>query len=117
MKYFTHNQLSIDTNYTSFQGSLRAQYPELVYVFGKPLPDGEFDNYKSDAEWHVQFKDGQVATIYNWKNGRNYCGPDAPATEDITEWNIGGKTRDVVQRIHSLVRGDVTGTATILPLP
>ncbi len=62
-------------------------YRQLVHTFGQPTLMG--DEYKTDAEWCMEI-DGQVATIYNYKNGRAYLGAGAPATEEITEWNIGG---------------------------
>jgi hypothetical protein len=117
MKYFTHNQLPVSIDNTCLQGHIRTGYQELVSAFGKQVGPELFDTIKSDAEWHIQFEDGLIATVYNWKNGRNYCGPSAPAAHEITEWNIGGKSEEVVQRIHSLVRGDVTGSAAALPLP
>jgi len=70
-----------------------------VDVFGEPMKDG-FDNYKSDAQWLVKFDDGTVATIYNWKNGINYCGSEhGIPTQSITNWNIGGHDTAVVAHI------------------
>jgi len=85
---------------TSRQGQLIAPYAELVELFGEP--HDFFDDIKCDAEWYVEFDDGTVATIYNWKNGRNYCGPDAPYAEEITAWNIGGITHKAAERILEL---------------
>jgi hypothetical protein len=62
------------------------------------MKDG-FDDYKSDAEWIVQFEDGLVATIYNYKNGMNYCGSEGTPTHRITDWNIGGYDTAVVAHI------------------
>lgn len=118
MKYYTHNQLPIDTGLTSLVGRLRCSYQELVAQFGKPLPTGKFDHFKSDAEWHIKFEAGSiVATIYNWKNGRNYLGPDGPAVEDIRDWLVGGRHALALEYVRDVVQEDVTGMATALPLP
>lgn len=90
------------SNGTSFQGEMFAKYHRLVELFGKPHE--HFDDYKCDAAWHVEFDDGVIATIYNWKNGRNYCGFDAPHVEDIVEWNIGGFNLEAARRIQQLCK-------------
>lgn len=75
---------------TAFVDSININYKKLVDTFGKPhLSDG----FKTDAEWGLEFPDGTVATIYNWKNGKNYLGDDGLETENITTWHIGGKNR------------------------
>lgn len=76
-----------ETAGTGLQGEINTTYRQLVHTFGQPTLMG--DEYKTDAEWCLEI-DGQVATIYNYKNGQAYLGAGAPATEDITEWNIGG---------------------------
>lgn len=116
MKYFTHNQLPIETNGTHYFGDLLATYDEVVATFGEPMKDG-FDDCKSDAEWHIQFEDGMVATIYNWKDGRNYLGEDGLETWEISDWHIGAHSPEVVSRIKAIIKEDITGTATVLPLP
>ena len=89
MKTFeTHNDISINANGTCLQGYITAHYYQLVDIFGEPT---ESDGYKVDAEWYIEFEDGTVGTIYNWKNGPNYCGADGTPVEYITEWNVGGK--------------------------
>lgn len=97
MSYITKTNPDEMTFGTSLQGYITATYAELVELFGQP--HDFFDDFKCDAEWYVEFDDGTVATIYNWKNGRNYCGPDAPAVEDITSWNIGGLTEAALDRV------------------
>jgi hypothetical protein len=101
MTFRTHNDHDILIEGTSYQGEIVARYEELVHCFGKPM-DG--DGYKTDAEWHVQFDAGDTVSIYNWKNGRNYMGDDAPETEDITEWNIGGRNAEAVALIAEVIR-------------
>jgi hypothetical protein len=87
MQYTTHNNDTIDSNMSSKQGTLSAAYEELVDLFGKPTVG---DAYKVDAEWVVKFEDGTVATIHNWKDGKNYNGEAGTPTEQIKSWSIGG---------------------------
>jgi hypothetical protein len=91
------SNLAIDG--TSLQGYLTAKYSELVEAFGPP--NSQTDEYKVDAEWTLT-EGGQVVTIYNWKNGRNYNGPEAPAVEDITDWHIGGLTKNAVDKVKKI---------------
>lgn len=103
MNFTTHNQtteLVSATTGTCLQGEINCAYSDLVDLFGKPY-DG--DGYKVDAEWVIRFDDGQIATIYNWKNGVNYLGNEGTPTEQITDWHIGGDERGVVNRIRILL--------------
>lgn len=77
-----------NVNGTGLQGYINTSYADLVGCFGEPTYNG--DGYKVDAEWAITFADGVVATIYNWKNGRNYCGHLGLDVENITNWHIGG---------------------------
>lgn len=86
-----------NANGTCLQGYLGADYTDLVACFGEP--DGNYDDYKSDANWDITFADGTVACIYNWKNGMNYCGQDGTDVLYITEWNVGGQNKDAVYRV------------------
>ena len=90
MKFVTHNQTEIAIGGTSFKGYITADYTKLVAVFGTPTTG---DEYKVDAEWKITFADGTVATIYNWKNGKNYLGDDGVDAVDITNWHVGGKSQ------------------------
>lgn len=117
MKYYTHNQLPVSVESTWKQGSIRCDYYTLVDAFGKPMAEG-FDDHKSDAEWRIRWEDGMVAAIYNWKNGWNYLGPAGGIpTTLIGEWSVGGSDPAVVERVKSVLKLDITGSATALPLP
>jgi len=96
------NTSTINTNGTHLQGHMHCGYDKLVEVFGDPLSEG-FDDYKSDAEWTIEFNDGTVATIYNYKNGRNYLGDAGLYPKEITEWNIGGHDRKAVEKIMKVL--------------
>jgi hypothetical protein len=94
-----HNELGfIDIGNTHLVGYIQCTYEDLVHLFGNPLEDG-FDNYKSDAEWHLQLADGRIATIYNYKNGKNYCGALGMDAKDITKWHVGSKNASVIADI------------------
>lgn len=74
-------------------GSLDVSYAQLVATFGEPNAEG--DTYKSDAEWNILTPAG-IATVYNYKDGHNYCGSDGLDIEDITDWHVGGRSSAVV---------------------
>ena len=95
MKYTTHD---VDTNGSFLQGQIICPFSLLVTLFGEPH---EGDTQVSDAFWSVLFDDGVTATIYNWKNGRNYCG--GPEVEHITKWNIGGYEKAAVDNIKGIM--------------
>ncbi len=82
---------------TCLMGLIDVSYKKLVEVFGKP--NNLRDNHKTDAEWLIFTPDG-VATIYNYKDGKNYLRKEGLEVEDITDWHIGGKNKQVVHRIR-----------------
>lgn len=85
-------------NGTYRQATFNIPYRILVDVFGEPLCG---DGGKTDAEWIIEFADGTIATIYNYKNGIAYCGDSGIPTEQITDWSIGGHCSSVVNLIES----------------
>ena len=82
-----------DCNMTSFLGEVNTTYARLVEVFGEPL-SGSGDG-KVNSEWIIKFANGEVATIYDWKE------PVTP-TDDYN-WHIGGNKRWVVAQVAALV--------------
>lgn len=101
MKYksIQHDQDVFDkTEGSSLLKTTFAKYSELVDLFGEPA---EGDGYKVDARWVIEFEDGQVFTIYNWKNGPNY-GEDRKV-KDINFWHIGGQWENEWERIISII--------------
>ena len=96
VKNFSVKNVAFESS--SLQGYLNdVTYKEIVSVFGSP--NAESDGYKTDAEWEIKFDDGTYATIYNWKNGKNYCGKSGTPKTKITEWHIGGNNQKAVERI------------------
>jgi hypothetical protein len=86
---------------TSLQGYVNVTYATLKKVFGKEHGDG--DGYKVDAEWMLQFSDGVVATIYNYKDGKNYCGRSGLAKSKITDWHVGGNSARAVANVEAML--------------
>ena len=84
---------------TSLVGYIEAKYYKLVELFGEP--EGS-DGYKTDAEWSGTL-DGVVFTIYNWKDGKNYCGAQGQRTEDITQWNVGGHSSEALRKVKEFL--------------
>lgn len=99
MKFVTHNDVYVDVNGTHRQGYVDADYKHLLGLLGKPN-DG--DGYKVDWEWNIEFEDGTVATLYNWKSGPNYGYPQTTA-DDITTWNVGGHNSEALENIKKIL--------------
>lgn len=93
--------IDTDIDGTCLQGQIAANYDDLVRAFGPPMAG---DDYKTDAEWVVRVNE-TTATIYNWKNGRSYLGADGIPTEQITCWNIGGRSHEAVRLVERLLEG------------
>jgi hypothetical protein len=68
-------------------------YTRLVEVFGNPTegPNANIDD-KVTCEWCLEFEDGTMATIYDWKEW------NTPMSEH--RWHIGGKSFAAVERIY-----------------
>jgi hypothetical protein len=82
---------------TCLQDYVTVGYKTIVERYGPPTTS---DGYKIDAEWIIEWDDGQVGTLYNWKNGKNYLGENGTPVERIKEWNIGGKSKIAGKRIR-----------------
>ena len=93
MNYTTENTKFIADG-TCLQGSVYATYEQLKLTLGEPM-GGSFDG-KVQAEWQIQFDDGEVATVYDWKQ----YGQDV---KGITDWHIGGHKPSVVSRVEQIV--------------
>lgn len=87
---------------TSLQGYVYASYDDLVSVFGQPSvgPDKPSSDEKVTCEWNLEFEDGTVATIYDWKE---YTGK---TPRGRYEWHVGGRGRSVESLIHEALNGN-----------
>lgn len=96
MKFKTHNDKEINVDNTGFVGYVKMNYKDLTRCFGE---SDCFDNDKSDAEWIIEFEDGIVATIYNYKDGKNYCGNKGTPIEKIEMWHVGGVNEEALKHV------------------
>ena len=97
-----NQEARLDASGTCLQGYLEALYSELVNAFGESAKDG-FDAYKSDVEWVVQTPYG-VATIYNYKDGKNYLGEEGLSVDEIEEWHIGAHNKESAAWVQGYFR-------------
>jgi hypothetical protein len=90
---------------TSLSGYLNTSYQTLVELFGEP--NAKVDGYKTDAEWHVKVKakgeGASFATIYNYKDGKNYLGVNGLHVEDIKDWHVGSKVMRTFYNLEHFV--------------
>ena len=72
------------TNGTSFYDvTFKASVNQLINAFGEPDYDGNTGEDKVNFEWEMETEDGEVFTIYDWKEYRMI-----DVNEKI-EWHIG----------------------------
>ena len=91
-----------DVNGTSLVGEIEITYATLKRVFGKEHCDG--DGYKVQAEWILRFEDGTIATIYDYKEGKNYCGKSGKPKSKVTCWHIGGDSQASMHRVTEAIQ-------------
>ena len=78
------------TNGTSFHDvTIKASVNQLINAFGEPDYDGNTGDDKVNFEWEMETEEGEVFTIYDWKEYRMI-----DVNEEI-EWHIGAHSRMV----------------------
>lgn len=82
-------------NMTSFKGYVISNFSELTAVFGQPDDGPDADCDKVTCCWRLQFEDGEVASIYDWK--------ERHTPYQRYDWHIGGHSEVVVERIQSIL--------------
>ena len=79
------------TGQSSLQGYINAPLEHLESIFNKHGYD--HDNFKTDGSWSLEFKENgsiTIASIYNYKDGKNYLGDDGFDLNQINSSHIGG---------------------------
>ena len=78
------------TDGTSFHGiTIRASVEQLTKAFGDPSMEYNTGEDKVNFEWEMETDEGEVFTIYDWKEGRPL------RSDEIVTWNIGSKSKSV----------------------
>jgi len=89
-----------EMNGTFLQGGVTAPYSKIVGVFGEPEAG---DEYKCAFTWSMEFEDGTVATLYDWKEtslyNPDYPHPDTLKVRSAVDWHIGGHDKRAVERV------------------
>ena len=93
MKFKLEDSLNICGTFNV--GNLNFSFDDLVDTFGYPNCGPSGDD-KTQVEWHIEFEDGTVATIYDYKSGYS--------VEDITFWSVGGRSRTAYERVQEVLR-------------
>jgi hypothetical protein len=78
-----------DTDGTSFHGTtIRASVNQLTKAFGDP-DDNNTGEDKVNFVWDMETNEGEVFTIYDWKEGRPL------GKDEFVTWHIGAKSKSV----------------------
>lgn len=93
---------------TSYQGEVVITFKQLCRVFDQPYRFNE-PGLKIDAEWVLSSPSKKAVTIYNYKDGFNYCHKKGVSVEQINDWHIGGISRSVVIEVYKALGRDVLG--------
>jgi len=96
-------KLTNDMTGGSFIGQFTLPYKDVVKIFGNPNFCPSFDD-KVMVEWDIEFEDGLRASIYNWKDGKNYDPEDGLPKTKLFEWHVGGDNPKVFEYVINLVR-------------
>jgi hypothetical protein len=80
----------------SYQGSVTTTFDHIKSAIGDPISGPTDDPYdKVSCEWILTFKDGVVASIYDYKTGGTPMGEYA--------WHIGGNNKKAVEYVSHLL--------------
>lgn len=91
MNTFSISKDRSKANGTSLRGYIYTTYDNIVEHFGEP----EHTSGKTNVEWLIEFDDGLVATLYDWK--LNTC------PKKDYNWHIGAHKGIVVNRLADIL--------------
>ena len=93
------NTPDAQTNGTCLQGTIYTHYCTLVEKFGEPtFGTSTYGNDdKVTVEWVLEFEDGTVATIYDWK---------CRQTPGQYFWHVGGFDRRAVELVEGALNDE-----------
>jgi hypothetical protein len=97
-KAYVVNSNSTSINGTRYLGYVNTTYDEIVRTLGQPK-EGSADG-KTTCEWHVEFEDGSVATVYDWKVGHT--------PKNLHDWHIGGRSGIALDHLEEVLEKQIT---------
>jgi len=78
------------TDGTSFHiVTFKASVNDLIEVFGEPTIQDNTGDYKTNFGWHLETSNGNVFTVYDWKEYRKLD------LGETIEWHIGTHSKDI----------------------
>ena len=78
------------TDLTSFHGDvIRTSVDQLRKTFGYPDMENNTGEDKVNFEWGLETNEGEVFTIYDWKEGRPL------KSDEIVTWHIGARNKTI----------------------
>lgn len=81
---------------TSFHGTcITASVQVMKKVLGIPTFEENSGSDKVNMEWVFETDNGDVFTIYDWKEYRSLN------DEDMIEWHIGGRSKQITEKALS----------------
>jgi hypothetical protein len=94
---------------TGYQGRLAIPFTRIVEVFGEP---DESPSFKSAFEWVIQFADGTVACIYDYRASSrcntNNPTPDQMRANDFCDWHVGGRGPRAMELLRAALTVDTS---------
>ena len=72
------------------QGYTFNSYEGLKKIFGPPIISRDV---KVECEWVVEFENGDIATIYSWKEPYDEC----------YKWHVGGHKKRVIYAVDDII--------------
>lgn len=87
-----------EVNGSHLQGYVFTTYDELVKTFGEPHC---FDGDKTTVEWMLKFDNGDVVTIYDYKEWET--------PKHLYQWHIGGFNKNAKRLVIKALAGAGAG--------
>jgi hypothetical protein len=91
----------VEAEGTGLVGYVVVSYDHLVEAFGKPTSQRPSGDDKVRICWDIEFVDGTVATIYDWKN---YKKTVKWVKENFLEWHIGGNDKSAAEKVLAVLK-------------
>ena len=93
------NKTDKDISGTSFHGiTFNASVNEITEMFGEPSYEDNYGDDKVNFEWNMETIDGDMFTIYDWKEYKKLD------LNEIVEWHIGAESRSIsVQALDEIL--------------